>query len=83
MTITAPGAGTAELAAQFPAGAKVRRTRGRFAGSTGIVEAIADRSVVVVFHLTGAHYLARLLHPSEVELVDAGPHPIPAASAAI
>lgn len=82
-TTTNPGEGTAALAAEFTVGAKVRRTRGRFAGTTGIVASTPDRAVCAIFHLTGDHYLARLLHPSEVEVIDAGPFPIPAHSAAI
>jgi hypothetical protein len=68
-----------------PIGAKVRRTRGRFAGSEGIVVALdhVHGTPLVSFPLTGAHRITRQLHPSELELVDLGPHPIPAGTAGV
>jgi hypothetical protein len=68
-----------------PIGAKVRRTRGRFAGSEGIVVALdqAVGTVFASFALTGDHRITRQLHRSELELVDLGPHPIPAGTAGV
>lgn len=68
-----------------PIGAKVRRVRGRFAGSEGIVVGLEPihGAPLVSFPLTGDHRITRLLHPSELELVDLGPHPIPAGAVGV
>lgn len=67
-------------AAPMPVGAKVRRVRGRFAGSEGIVVDLDGVTVLASFPLTGDHRITRALHPNELALVAVGPFPIPAAS---